>query len=223
MAWLLDLRLIRFFGFYLALFFLLSTFVRWRQYHAILVLVGSMPGRWPRLLKLVREHSFIFLTWGTITPSLIVGALFLLNWLASRWLWPQADEFTAAQLVPMWQAWPVVLFFGLAMLAYDVYGMVQITPIDRTEMDKYFDQAEYWLGSWTAPVVRVFTLGYVNPRQMVAKEVQSALLSVSQSLNSTLWWVAIQTVLRICFGLSLWIAYALGPWLSTTIREALRM
>ena len=221
MSWLLDLRLIRFFGFYLALLFLLGTWVRWRQYRTILGLIGSMPARWPRLLKLVRHHGFLFLTWGTVTPSLLVFGLFLLNWLASRWLWPQADGFTVAQLAPLWQVWPVVLTFGVGMAAFDIYGMVQVTPIDRDEPDRYFDQAEYWLRSWTAPVVRIFTLGYINPRKMVAAEVQTALHSASQSLNSTLWWVAIQTGLRIAFGLSLWTAYALAPYLSATMQAAL--
>ena len=40
-------------------------------------------------------------------------------------------------------------------------------------LEKYFDQAEYWLRPWTAPVVRVFTFGYINPRQMVATEVRT--------------------------------------------------
>jgi hypothetical protein len=221
MSWLLDLRLIRFFGFYLALSFLFSTVLRWRMYHAALGLVGTMPARWPRLLKLVSEHSFIFLTWGTVTPSLLVLVLFLLNWVASRWLWPQADTFTTAALGPMWQVWPVVLVLGVAMVAFDTYGMFWITPLDRGEMEKYFDQAEYWLASWTAPVVRIFTLGYINPRKMVAAEVRTALVSASQSLNLTLWWVAIQTGLRIAFGLSLWLAYALSGWLSATITAAL--
>ena len=68
MAWLLELRLIRFFGFYLALMFLLSTMVRLRQYGTILGLVRSMPQRWPNLLGLVKRNSHIFLTWGTVLP-----------------------------------------------------------------------------------------------------------------------------------------------------------
>ena len=66
MSWLLDLRLIPFFGFYLAVFFAVGTVLRFREYQVVLGLVASMPGRWPRLLKLVHEHSMVFLTWGTI-------------------------------------------------------------------------------------------------------------------------------------------------------------
>ena len=80
-------------------------------------------------------------------------------------------------------------------------------------MESYFDQAEFWLRSWTAPVVHVFTLGRINPRKLVAVEVRTYLVNASRMLNSTLWWVVVQAGLRVIFGLSLWIAYALQPWL----------
>jgi hypothetical protein len=213
MAWLLELRLIRFFGFYLALMFLLSTMVRLRQYGTILGLVRGMPQRWPNLLGLVKRHVHIFLTWGTVLPLVLLLVLFVLNYLASKWLWPRADDFTMAELLPLYPLWPVVLLFGMAMTAFDTWGLVSVTAIDRTEMEKYFDQAEYWLRSWTAPVVHFFTLGRINPRHMVAVEVRSALVSSSRMLNSTLWWVVIQAGLRVAFGLSLWLSYALEPWL----------
>src|SRR5262249_16402118 len=72
-------------------------------------------------------------------------------------------------------------------------------------------QAEYWLRGWKAPVVHFVTLGYINPRQMVIKEVRVALEDVSRLLNTTLWWVTVQTTLRIACGLALWGSYALHP------------
>ncbi len=217
MSWLLELRLIRFFGFYLAVMFLLSTWVRLRQYGTVLGLVRSMPNRWPRLLQLVKHHAHIFLTWGTVLPLVLLLSIFLLNYLASKWLWPPADEFTVAQLLPLYPLWPMVILSGVAMTAFDVWGVVSVTAIDQAEMEKYFDQAEYWLRSWTAPVVHFFTLGHINPRQMVAVEVRAALLSSSQMLNSTLWWVVMQAGLRIAFGLSLWLSYALETWLNQVL------
>jgi hypothetical protein len=213
MSELLELRLIRFFGFYLAVMFLLSTWVRLRQYGTIIRLVRSMPNRWPRLLALVKQHAHIFLTWGTVLPLVLLLSIFTANSLASQWLWPQADEFTLAQLVPLYPVWPIVLIFGAGMIAFDIWGVVSVSAIDQAELEKYFDQAEYWLRSWTAPVVRIFTLGRINPRQMVAVEVRTALVSSSRMLNNTLWWVVTQAALRIAFGLSLWLAYALEPWL----------
>jgi hypothetical protein len=184
-----------------------------RQYGTILRLVRSMPARWPHLLRLVRQHANIFLTWGTVMPLFLLLALFLVNWLASTRLWPRADEFTLAELLPLYPALPVVGFCAVTMIGFDAYSVVSVSAIEQAEMEKYFDQAEYWLRSWTAPVVRAFTLGYINPRQMVATEVRAALLSSSRLLNDTLWWVIIQAGLRIAFGLSLWAAYALEPWL----------
>ena len=214
MSWLLDLRLIPFFGFYLAVFFLISTVVRLRQYRAILGLVRSMPARWPRLLGLVGQHGNIFLTWGTVMPLLIVLALFLANYLAGTHLWPHAETFTVARLIHLWPALPVVLPLGAAMVAFDVYGLWSAGTVDRALLEKYFDQAEYWLRSWAAPVIHVLSLGYVNPRAMVHTEVRSALLNASRLLNYTLWWISVQTGLRIAYGLSLWGAYALEPWLT---------
>jgi hypothetical protein len=213
MFWLLDLRLIKFFGFYLALIFVISTALRIRQYRALLALAGGLPSRWPRLLQLMKEHSTILLTWGTVLPLLLMLAVLLLNTLASWLLWPDATEFTLADLLALWPAVPLVLLLGAAMVAFDLYGMCQVGTIDRREMERYFDQAEYWLKSWTAPVVRVFTLGYINPRQMVALEVRSALVNASRLLNYSLWWIVIQTGLRIAFGLALWGSFALEPWL----------
>lgn len=212
MSWLLDLHLIRFYEFYLALVFVLSTYLRVQQYRSILSLVRRFPGRWPRLLQLVREHGNIFLTWGTLMPLLLSLGLLLANSFANHVLWPDAD-LTVAQLWQLWPAVPVVAGTGVAMVAFDLWGTWDVAPVDRAEMEKYFDQAEYWLRSWTAPVVRVFTLGYVNPRQMVAVEVRNALVSASQMVNSTLWWVVTQAGLRIAFGLSLWCTYLLEPWL----------
>jgi hypothetical protein len=214
MSWLLDkfnLRLMPFFEFYLALVFVLGTLFRIQQYRSVVGLVGRFPGRWPRLLQLVRQHGSLFLTWGTVLPLLLSLGLLVLNAIATRWLWPQANHFTLAELFQLWPAVPVVLVCGVAMIAYDLYGYWSSSDIDVPEMERYFDQAEYWLRSRTATVVRVFTLGYVNPREMVAVEVRSALVGASQTLNSTLWWVVIQTGLRIAFGLSLWLTYAFRP------------
>jgi hypothetical protein len=209
MFWLYDLRLIKLFSFYLAFLFCISTVLRVRQYYAVLSLVRNFPGRWPNLLKLVRRYGNIFVTWGTVQPLLLMLILLLANSLAGWFIWPQAHHFTLADLLANWLAVPLVGLLGIAMLAFDAYGAWNVGEIDRAETEKYFDQAEYWLRSWRAPVVRFVTLGYINPRQMVDKEVRTALESTSQMLNSTLWWVSIQTGLRIAFGLSLWTTYAL--------------
>jgi hypothetical protein len=146
------------------------------------------------------------MTWATILPGLVAFILFVLQWLASRMVWPAAG-LTAAQLSGHWLAAVVIVFTGAGMFAMDVYGLVVVGKVDREQLDKHLDQAEYWLGSKTAHVVRVFTLGFINPRRMVAVEVRKHLTEASRLLNSTLWWVSLQLGLRIAFGLAIWVTW----------------
>jgi hypothetical protein len=208
-----NLNLIHFFDFYLAGTFLLSTAGRIRQYSAVLALVHSFPSRWPRLMELVKQHRSLFLTWETLAPATLALALLALQTLASRWLWPEAGRpphgLTIDRLLEHSLALPFVGLFGLGMFAVDLYFIVAVAEVNRPEVEKYFDQAEFWLKSWAAPVVRTMTLGYVNPRKLVAVEVRTALVDASKSLNTNLWWVVLQTALRIAYGVSLWATYAM--------------
>lgn len=208
MSGLAHLNLIRFLDFYLMLTFLAGTVRRVGQYLSISRLALTGPSRWPRLLELVKEHRTIFLTWSTVLPAFLALALSLVQLAASHEIWPQA-QLTAGELAQHWLALAVVVPLALAMFGVDLYGILVVGEIERAEMEKYFDQAEYWLRSKTATVVKVFTLGYVNPRRMVAEEVQKALVSASSMLNTTLWWVSVQIGLRVAFGLSLWLTWAL--------------
>lgn len=202
-----NLNLIHLFDFYLAVAFLLSTSLRISQYRAILGLVRAVPSRWPHLFDLVKQHSTVFLTWTTVLPGVLAFALSVTHMLACRLVWPSA-ALTVTDLGAHWEAVVVTLLLGAAMLAVDGYGTFNYAELDRQLMQKYFDQAEFWLRSWTAPVVRLFTLGYVNPRRMVAAEVRKALLEASRLINTAFWWVSLQTALRVAFGLALWMTYA---------------
>jgi hypothetical protein len=212
-----DINLIHFFDFYLALVFLASILLRIHQYRAFFGLMRGLPGRWPRLMQLMGQHRSLFVTRATVAPALLALGLILLQTLASRLIWPDAAKpevgLTLARLIDHWPALIVVSVLGATMLGVDIYATVTVAEFDRPEMEKYFDQAEYWLKSWTAPVVSVFTLGYINPRRMVAVEVRNALEDATRLLNNTLWWVCGQTGLRVACGLSLWITYA---WTRTT-------
>ena len=209
MTGLANLNLIRFLDFYFMLMFLVGTFRRVGQYREVGRMVLTGPGRWPRVLELVRQHKTIFLTWATVLPGLLALALSVVQLIASRQIWPQAT-LTVGELTELGVA-PVLLApLGLLMIAVDVYSAVAVGTFDRHEMEKYFDQAEYWLRSHTAHVVRIVTLGYVNPRQMVDVEVRKALVEASQLLKVNLWWITVQVGLRVAFGLALW-----GTWLVT--------
>lgn len=208
-----NLNLILLFDFYLAMMFLVSTTLRLRQYGEVLTLVRNVPSRWPKLFQLVKEHRAIFLTWSTFLPAILALFLLAAQMLASRTIWPDAARppsgLSVARLLEHVPAVAVVMALGLAMIGVDFYATFAVGQLDRVELEKYFDQAEYWLRTWKTPVVRFFTLGYVNPRKMVSLEVRAALISASQLLNNTLWWVAVQTGLRVAYGLSLWVTFAL--------------
>jgi hypothetical protein len=207
-----HLNLIFFLDFYFAWMFFASTYRRIRQYQTFGQLAFSWPGRWPRLLNLIREHRTVFLTWRTAAPALLALGLWMLQLLASRLVWPEAGQPPdGLELQHLFEHWPVLLYvvpLGIAMLAFDLWGLIQVGQINLAEMIKYFDQAEYWLRSATAHVVKVATLGYVNPRKMVNEEVGKALVAAGDLLNYTLWWVSIQTALRFTFGLALWLTWA---------------
>jgi hypothetical protein len=207
-----ELNLIHFFDFYLALVFLVSILLRVRQYRAAWGLLRAMPGRWPKLMKVLGEHKSLFLTRATIGPAVLALGLIAVQILASRFIWPEAGKpeqgLTVSRLLEHAPACVVVALLGVAMVGIDTYATFWVAEIDRTEMEKYFDQAEYWLKSWTAPVVRFFTFGRINPRNMVSVEVRKALENALRDLNSALWWICVQTGVRVAFGLAIWLTYA---------------
>jgi hypothetical protein len=210
MSWFLSLKLIRLFDLYLIFACLLSVALRIKQYQTILGMVWASQKRWPRLLDLIKQHRNIFLTWGTFLPLLLSLGLWLSHTILRRNALSEGEDLTVEMLLHLWPAIPFVVLSGLAMLGFDLYGAWDVMEVNRAELEKYFDQAEYWLRSWTAPVVSVFTLGYVNPRKIVTAEVRNALTSASQEINSSLWWLTMQAMLRILYGLTLWITFLVG-------------
>src|SRR5262245_38787058 len=92
MAGLYALNLIHLFDFYLMLLFLISCYVRIRQYSAVVALVRAVPGRWPRLFQLVKQHRTVFLTWTTVLPAILALGLSLIHMLLCRLVWPQANQ-----------------------------------------------------------------------------------------------------------------------------------
>lgn len=209
-----SLSLIHFLDFYFALMFFAGSIRRLTQYHNVAKLVWAGPQRWPHLMKLLSQYRTLFWTWSMVLPALLALALWIAQILASRFVFPAAgtteDGLTLARLIEYWPALFAVLPLGLAMASFDVYSLYLVGQIDRELLEKYFDQAEYWLRSRTAHVVRVVSFGYINPRRMVAEEVEKALVEVGDMLNFTLWWVILQMGLRFTFGLSLWLTWAVA-------------
>jgi hypothetical protein len=142
-------------------------------------------------------------------PALLALLLTAVHWVASRSIWPAADV-TLTKLAGQPWGWPFVALLAAGMIGVDVYCTFVVGEVDQKLLQQYFDQAEYWLRSWTAPVVHVLTLGAINPREMVAVEVRKALREASRLLNANLWWLAAQIGVRFAFGLSLWLTWALA-------------
>ena len=214
MSWLLDIHLIRLFNFYLAFVFILTTLLNIRDYRHMLAVAHSLPGRWPRLLELLKHHSHIFINWRMGVPFLTSLGLLLVQLIVTRFIAPKADEkLTVAYMLPIWPVLPFLALTSAAMIVVDVYANWPLPPFDRAAVEKQFDQAEFWLRSWTAPVVRMLSLGYINPRRWSRPEVHTSLLEASKLLHRTLWWTAWQAGCRITCGLSLWLTYALSDWL----------
>ncbi len=210
-----QLNLLNCLTFYLLLMFAASTWRRMRQYGEYGKLAVSLPQRWPRLLKLVRQHRMVFLTWKTAAPSVLMLTLSLIQFLLTHYLLPSASDpqyakniLSLHKLFANHIMWPIAAVLGAGVLTYDIYFMIVIGKLDRPMLEKYFDQAEFWLKSPAASVVKFFTLGRINPRGMVAEEVRKALIGASGLVNTTLWWISLSTGLRIAFGVALWIAWA---------------
>ncbi len=206
-----ELNLIHVFDFYLASMFFLSTLRRFEQYRAVAAILFAAPGRWPRLLKEMKQHRSIFVTWSTLRPAALTLSLLIINAIASRLIWPHAMV-TPKDLLNDWTYLPIFAIALAGMLAVDSYFLIRVGRIDRVETELYLDKAEHWLTTWKAPVVRFFTLGYVDPRRMVSEQTRTALTEISNLINRNLYWMSLQVGLRVIFGLVLWGAWALfGP------------
>lgn len=210
MSWFWRLNLIHCLDWYLLTVFLVGTALRVNRYRALLGLIWSMPGRWPLLLGLIKQHHGLFLTWSTVLPGLLTFLLYVTHTLACRLVWPQAG-ITTAQLAHWLLAVLVVLSLGVAMVGFDGYGALRVGQWDRTRVEEAFDRAEFWLSSRAAPLVRFLTLGLINPRKRVAVEIHEALAIASGKLNTTLWAASLRTVLRIAFGAALWLTFIWSP------------
>jgi hypothetical protein len=147
-----------------------------------------------------------------ILPAVLALGLWIVQMLMSRFVFPDAGSaqhaLTVQRLFETWPALFAVLPLGIAMFGFDLYSLWVVGYIDRRELEKHFDEAEFWLRSRTAHVVRVVSFGYINPRRMVAVEVEKALVEVGDMLNFNLWWVSVQMGLRLTFALSLWLTWA---------------
>jgi hypothetical protein len=203
----LNINLLSWLEAYLIFTFILTILRRYQQYRAMMGVIVAAPNRWPRLLELLHANRTVFLTWPTLLPVVLTFVLMGTNSIALNFVW------ITAKVTPLvlWEHWPALVLavgFGSAMLYLDVTTLAARFEFDRPLLEKHLDQAEYWLGSWVAPAVKVLTFGYVNPKKMVHEEVMKSLHQVTQDLNRMMWRWALQIAMRLAFGLTLWLTWA---------------
>ncbi|MFL5339792.1 MAG: hypothetical protein ACJ8F7_06450 [Gemmataceae bacterium] len=202
-----TLNLIHVFDFYLAAMLLLSVYRRFELYRSVGAILFAAPARWPKLLQVMKQHRAMVFTTASIRPLALALAIWLVQIVASRLIWPHAD-LTPNRVLDSWVILPLLLVTLLPMLGVDVYFLIRVGRINRQETLEYMDLAESWLTGWKAPVVRALTFGFIDPRQRVDEEVRKALAYLNQLLNTNLYWMALQTGCRVAFGLALWLAWA---------------
>jgi hypothetical protein len=207
MSRLLTLNLIALFDYYLMLTFILSVYLRVRQYQELVSLVVAVPGRWPKLFRMLKQHQTLFLTWQTLLPIALTLVLMLVHSAVYNFVWPSA-RVTPRDLWVHWVGLIFVLGFALVMVYLDFDAVFNIGQLDRPALERDLDQAEYWLRSWMAPAVRIITFGRVNPRRMVQEEVRKALTAATVELNKMMWRWSLQIGIRLSYGLSLWLTWA---------------
>lgn len=200
-------NLIRLFDFYLALMFLMSVLRRWDVYLDALLILIAVRGRWPKLIRRLAEHSSLLLNWSFFRPVVLALTLAVAQLVASRLIWPEA-VITVSQLREQWWLDVILLLVAIPMLVVDSYFIIRVGRFDRDETVKYLDLAEKWL-SWRGTAVKVLTLGIVDPTEMVDREVRKGLTQMRVVVTNSLWWVIVQTSLRITFGLTLWTFWAI--------------
>lgn len=206
-----PINLIRVFDFYVTMMFIISLVRRWDVYLNAISILIRVRGRWPKLISRLAEHRSLILNRAFFRPALLALGLTLTQLIASRVIFPYA-VLTADQFRAEWWWLLVILMPLVPMLAVDLYFVIRVGKFDHDETVKYFDQAETWLG-WKGPLVRVLTLGIVNPQQMVDNEVKKNLTDYQSTLRASLWWVSIQIGARLIFGLTLWSVWAIHRFL----------
>lgn len=208
MSSLSNTNLIALYSFYLAAMFLLSLMRRWTVYLDTLLILIVVRGRWPKLIERMAEHKKEVLNRSTIRPVALALLLMTLQMIASRMIWPQAKYPISALFDPLWQLLPFTLAL-LPMLAVDTYFLIAVGRFNRAETMKYLDQAERWAGSWKAKAVRTITLGAIDPEKQVDEGVKRGLNELGLTVSWAMWWVSVQIALRLLFGLTIWLLWAI--------------
>lgn len=201
-----DVNLIRLFTLYLTLMMLISLWRRWRVYADAVRLGWSTFTKRKRLLGRLGPQLQLLVTRSVVVPFVLVVILTVVQWVCSRLIWPQA-EVPLGDVGGTWWKLLLVVVPAVPMLGVDVYFLVRVGRFDRLSTEEYLDYAERWLG-WRGRVVRAATVGVVNPTRIVDAEVKKSMEYLGQTAQWAMWWTSAQSVLRVAFGLLVWLLWA---------------
>lgn len=199
-------NLIRLFDLYLVLMMCISLWRRWRVYADAVRLGWSTFTRRKKLLGRVGTQVRLLFTRSVVVPFAVVAVMTVVQWVCSRLIWPHAVV-PVGDVTGTWWKLTLVLAALLPMLAVDVYFLVKVGRFDHNSTAEYLDYAEKWLG-WRGRAVRVATAGVVNPTRIVDEEVRKGLEYIGQTASWAMWWTSVQSVLRVTFGLLVWVLWA---------------
>ena len=202
-----PLNLIRVFDFYLALMFLISLVRRREVYWNAIRILFAVRGRWPRLVHRLAEHRSLLLNWAFFRPVVLALVLTVVQMICSRMIWPDA-VLLGSDLHDEWWKLAVIVAPLIAMLGIDLFFIIRVGRFDHDETVKDLDRAEAWLG-WKGPLVRILTLGMVDPHKQVDEELKKNLAELGSTVKSSMWWVSVQIAARVWFGLALWTVWAM--------------
>lgn len=202
-----PLNLIRAFDFYLALMFLISLVRRYDVYWNAVRILFAVRGRWPRLVQRLAEHRSLLLNWSFFRPVALALALTIVQMICSRLIWPGA-VLLGSDLHDEWWKLAVIVVPLAAMLGIDLYFIIRVGRFDREGTVKDLDRAESWLGT-KGSLVRIVTLGYVDPHKQVDEELKKNLEYLGSTVKSSMLWVSGQIAARVLFGLALWTVWFL--------------
>lgn len=205
-SWLRSLNLLHVFNWYLIVGFVASAVINFQRYRAVLGMVYRFPGRWPKLLVLVKEYRGIHLGWPTLVAIGLAFLLMVSNTLAVRLAWPQA-KVTLPALEGHWIAAAIIALTILAMFVLDFRALTRITRFDREALEVKLDNAETWMTSWKSPAIRIVSFGFINPRKIVGVEIQRALSDATWVLIGGLRILSLRTAMQFAVGLSLWLTW----------------
>jgi hypothetical protein len=192
---------------YLFLAFVVGLAVRFRQYRTILGFCMKFPRQWPRLFEVAARYKGVFFTWTTLVPVGVTLLVLAAHSVCYHFVWHEAHV-AAADLAENWAlAVPVVLLAGL-MLYLDIGALFGAGKFDIDAVERDLNRGEAVLRPRTAWTIRAATMFLVNPSRLVAKKVETALVAFNVALIHQMRRWAFHTAVRVCFGFSLWLAFA---------------